>query len=607
MTSQPLVASVCVDYLSHPLSAEHLLVCYQQITRQIAHAPQSAKDAAKSFQHQSQTLLELLGQHQNLAIPSTKERPAPVGCRSQLRRMQNALWRRSSQSSLAKDVALVHPETLNWQKECDVLWLYGPLYEVDFRKQQRLRRKHERKGSHQGEWYNQPDRLKSEPHQRVASAQIQPYNESSIGSTAAATEPTVAQVSELEPETTPETAISEISQETVHAPSLPMSLQETTSSDPVSVPEPTQQSDSAPESLDAHPPIVPDTASAPVPSDERSNAVLRPAKSALKQQGTRDQVFEELRAFTHSPQYAALTRSLADETRSTAVSCTSGTCSEPVTPGSNSSSPAFLLPIFPAPTKYHFRTYDRRRASFPKSSSHPSPLNVNVNLNMSVNMQLDNASSECSPTSVVSSKQLRFSLEVQELIFLPTSPPFRISRARPTRAYSDPAIQTATCSSFIAPSYALPSSFYQQQPNGSSISTAAAHASLSENTTTFIKVQAQDARASAKSSSNGLYLQHEDDESRPECDFNNDYHDEYSFDDYDESEYTDEEEDEFNGVGRSHRHRLSTKNAIVARRADIDERHHAHPSMLWKVYTAVTGVKELIAWYGSMVYHSSSL
>ncbi|KAF9273069.1 hypothetical protein BGZ68_001812 [Mortierella alpina] len=117
MTRQPLVASVCVDYLSHPLSPEHLLVCYQQITRQIAHAPQSAKDAATSLQHQSQALLELLGpqhQHQNLAVPKTKERPAPVGCKSQLRRMQNALWRRSSQSSLAKDVALVRPESLNW-------------------------------------------------------------------------------------------------------------------------------------------------------------------------------------------------------------------------------------------------------------------------------------------------------------------------------------------------------------------------------------------------------------------------------------------------------------------------------------------------------------
>lgn len=114
MTSQPLVASFYVDYLSHPLSSEHLLVCYQQITRQIAHAPLSAKDAAISFQHQSQAMIELLGQHQTLAIPQTKERVAPVGCQSQLKRMQNALWRRSSQSSLAKDVALVRPESLNW-------------------------------------------------------------------------------------------------------------------------------------------------------------------------------------------------------------------------------------------------------------------------------------------------------------------------------------------------------------------------------------------------------------------------------------------------------------------------------------------------------------
>lgn len=115
MTSQPLVPSVCVDYLSHPLSTEHLLVCYQQITRQIAHAPQSAKAAAISFQHQSQLLLELLGQHHhNLAMPMTKERPAPVGCQAELKRMQNALWRRSAQSSLAKDVPLVRPESLNW-------------------------------------------------------------------------------------------------------------------------------------------------------------------------------------------------------------------------------------------------------------------------------------------------------------------------------------------------------------------------------------------------------------------------------------------------------------------------------------------------------------
>ncbi|KAF8978274.1 hypothetical protein BGZ46_006641 [Entomortierella lignicola] len=593
MTSQPLVASVCVDYLSHPLSAEHLLVCYQQITRQIAHAPHSAKDAATSFQHQSQTLLELLSQHQNLAIPYTKERPAPVGCRSQLRRMQNALWRRSSQTSLAKDVDLVDPETLNWQKECDVLWLYGPLYEVDFLKQQRLYRKHQRKSSYQSECNNRFDQLKPvHPHQLVESC-----NESSIE---AAAEPTVGEsdflITTPQPEVTPE-----VTSETASS-TTPQILAHQDAIAPISVPN--LASDQSPlsvsESLE-----TPDPETTGVVQTESTSAssLLRP-KSALKQLGTRDQIFEELRAFTRSPQYDALTRFFLtmsnDSTMSTALSCTAGTHSEPNTPVPNNS--AFILP-----TKYHFRSSDRRRASFPKSSSHPSRLNVNVNLNMSVNMQLNSAGCEGSPNCVVSGKQLRFNLEVQELVFLSTSPPFRISRARPTRAYSDPAIHTATCSSFIAPSYihpGLPLSFYQQQHNGNLISTATACASSPEGgATTFIKVQSQD-----KSSSNKLYFQH-DDEDRPECDFNNDYHDEYFFEECDDTDVTDDEEDdEFNGYGtRKYRYRLSPKNAIIARRTQIDDQHNAHPGMLWKVYTAVTGVKELIAWYGSMVYHSSSL
>jgi len=90
-------------------------------------------------------------------------------------------------------------------------------------------------------------------------------------------------------------------------------------------------------------------------------------------------------------------------------------------------------------------------------------------------------------------------------------------------------------------------------------------------------------------------------------DFNDDSHFEdcREVSDYDDE---DEEDDEYNGVGTgSHRYKLSAKNAIVARRAQADEHRKAAPGMLWQVYTAVTGVKELIAWYGSMVYHSSSL
>ncbi|KAF9115233.1 hypothetical protein BGX27_008467 [Mortierella sp. AM989] len=509
------------------------------------------------------------------------------------------------------------------QKECDVLWLYGPLYEVDFLRQQRQHHRHQRKSSHQSEWYGQLEQFEPKQPSQSVDFIVAAASEQTL---VTPTETTVIEGCEVPtatstlltaPETGSETS-HEIVSETaamsipVHPLSLPKSHQDATPLNSVIGPTTAQPSDYASNSLE-----MPQSAiSGGTYTNEPPKAILRPTKSALKQQGTRDHIFEELRAFTHSPQYVALTKSLLsipdDMETSTALSCTRGTRSEPATPDLNNANSAFFLPIFPEPTKYHFRSHDHRRASFPKSSSHSSRLSVNVNLNMNADMQPDSAGSESSsPSSLISSKQLRFSLEVQELIFLPTSPPFRISRARPTRAYSDPSIQTMTCSSFIAPSYihsTVPSSFYQQHHSSGLISTAAASSSSDNTTTTFIKVQAQDARVSAKGSSNKPYLQQDDDEDRLECNFNDDYH-AYFFEDCNDSDFTeDEEDDEFNGVGTgSHRYRLSTKNAIIARRAQIDERHHGHPGMLWKVYTAVTGVKELIAWYGSMVYHSSSM
>lgn len=144
-----------------------------------------------------------------------------------------------------------------------------------------------------------------------------------------------------------------------------------------------------------------------------------------------------------------------------------------------------------------------------------------------------------------------------------------------------------------------------------------------------------------------MYYRDDDDENRPGCNFNDDYYEEcregcisatdeeFTDDGDDEEDYDDEEDllddeddeyDEFNGLGRTKRHstgsrhrrrqhvtsrryRLSSQDGIVARRAN-DTAHPAKaagPGVLWQVYTAVTGVKELIAWYGSMVYHSSSL
>ncbi|KAF9133231.1 hypothetical protein BGW39_010248 [Mortierella sp. 14UC] len=726
MTSQPLVASFYVDYLSHPLSSEHLLVCYQQITRQIGYAPLSAKDAAISFQHQSQAMIELLGQHQTLAIPQTKERPAPVACQAQLKRMQNALWRRSSQSSLAKDVALVRPESLNWQKECDVLWLYGPLYNAaqPNAKQQR---------QEQCDWtnfsaYSSPPRRASSPlcidglNTDIETLAI--ANESR-SVTPEATEVVKAKEEEEEekeekaPEApvSPPTAIEtqpspaalcpsseSVSPDAVVAVDTAVSISTDTTTSTIDASNSELGADdaqatafSSTESVSISPLQIDTSAVAAVkdgndntslsssptvtssPVDE--NALLSRPKSALKQLGTMSQTFEELRSFTQTPQYLALANALASFSLATSttgegagslVAYSEGTRSEPMSPtapGGNSAT--FLLPIFSSPTKFHFRSHDQRRASFPKSASHPSQLNVNINLNMNVFVHstpatttgrratIGGASNICGHhhrggrlVPSASAKQLRFSLEVQELIFLPTSPPFRISRAKPTRAHSDPAIQTTTCSSFIAPQLSQqqqqdgdlsPALQHSLHRSGLISSTTASAASFENMTTTFTKV-----RASSRSGGK-MYLP--EDEDRPECHFNNDryyyedcreasngcgattdeeYDDDDEFDveteDDDDEDLEDDEFDEFNGLGRkrtgtfhsrpqrrrhgsSRRYRLSSKDAIVARRASGNDTTHPGKAagMLWQVYTAVTGVKELITWYGSMVYHSSSL
>ncbi|CAI2164347.1 11863_t:CDS:2 [Funneliformis geosporum] len=48
-------------------------------------------------------------------------------------RMKNALWRRMGPTvgCVGKGNKLVSPKTLKWQKECDILWLFGPLYQPD--------------------------------------------------------------------------------------------------------------------------------------------------------------------------------------------------------------------------------------------------------------------------------------------------------------------------------------------------------------------------------------------------------------------------------------------------------------------------------------------
>ncbi|KAG9063956.1 hypothetical protein KI688_004070 [Linnemannia hyalina] len=600
-----------------------------------------------------------------------------------------------------------------WQKECDVLWLYGPLYNAT----QPRKHQHQVHSSPTCDWTTTFSQYS--PHQQPASSPISVDSLSNDIESLAIAAPTEVSVSPLEelptaPQTvavateavedeTPESSTTVTAIETL--PSLPSlstsspdsvapdaviavdtAVSTTTTAINVSVPASDRQSGAdvsvSPLHIDTSAPTAVKNESLSSSLTEE-NTLSRP-KSALKQLGTMAQTIEELRSFTQTPHYLALTKALdsfsltssAEGSSSTLVELVEGTQSEPMSPitdGGNNDGSTFLLPIFPSPTKYHFRSHDRRRASFPKSASHPNQLNVNINLNMDVSV--DDApvaggrratigGSHCSTSGrrhhngrlvpSASAKQLRFSLEVQELIFLPTSPPFRITRARPTRAHSDPAIRAVTSSSFIAPQS---SHIHGQHQDGLSTAQqhslrrsglfskpAASEASFENTTTTFIKV-----RASSSSHGSRSRLYYRDDENRPECNSNDDdyyYEDcrggcnsttdeEFTDDGDDEDDYNDSEDlldgeddehDEFNGLGRTRRHstgsrhkrcqharsrryRLSSKDGIVARRAN-DTSYPVKadgPGVLWQVYTAVTGVKELIAWYGSMVYHSSSL
>ncbi|KFH71130.1 hypothetical protein MVEG_03976 [Podila verticillata NRRL 6337] len=420
---------------------------------------------------------------------------------------------------------------VNRQKECDVLWLYGPLYEFSLLQ------------------------LESE---KSAQAWLDAFDNREDRALASEILTNTENVMCPEPTTTtgplPESNVSPLAQVLAMESISPLA---------------TGASELRISTALSHESQDSSLTSSPSSTSSTSSSLFKPQKSALKQQGTRLQLIEELRCFATSPQYLAICNTLTTFRSSTPIS--SGTRSEPLSPITPNLS-TFVVPIFP-PSKRQYRHYDRRRASFPKSASHPNRLNSALTAN-----PISNATS---------TKQLRFSLEVQELVFLPTSPPFRISRAKPTRAHSDPAIQTSASSSFIAPSHA-PSSHIRDR---NLIATATA--SGKESTTTFIKIQDRSSSSSSRSRNYGVNEYEEEDELGISFDDNDD---DYLFQDCNED-------------NNDARHQfVPAKDVVVARRVQ-DEQHPRRigPGVLWQVYTAVTGVKELIAWYGSMVYHSSSL
>ncbi|KAF9271778.1 hypothetical protein BGZ68_003074, partial [Mortierella alpina] len=506
------------------------------------------------------------------------------------------------------------------QKECDVLWLYGPLYKVDIVQlehplehnlaQHRRPTLKQKQDPHQdSEWAQEQreleqDKERHHSHERVhlaAAAAVfksPPESPKSEAADPVATLrdcATVSAVAEAEPE--PSSAASVVS-----CPGVEFREDSSTALQSAVDPESSTSHNATPASpfdsamQSSFGPLSPvvaqlGTTSSSTSSSTMPSAPSRPQKSVLKQQGTMIQTLEELRAFTQSPQYLALCNFLSLPLPHN-LAFADGSRSEPMSPISNSSGPAFMLPIFPAPTKYHFRSHDRRRASFPKSSCQSGRLNGNVDANTSVmnihQLQRNGTFGHGSHVSSACAKQLRFSLEVQELVFLPTSPPFRISRAKPTRAHSDPAIRSTHSSSFIAPSPDHPHATWPC-PHGNCklVSTGEASANAATDnttttTTTFFKIQSYSGRytSSSSRSSRGVRSSrrgagvHEDQvEHATECDFHEDVHDAYRFDECcestedDEDLEVDEDEDEFNGLtkkGCYSRFRFAPKDAIVA-------------------------------------------
>ncbi|KAL0089594.1 hypothetical protein F4703DRAFT_1841818 [Phycomyces blakesleeanus] len=103
-------ACICVDYLSHDWRPTELIRAHRE-AREL-----TVKNGAKLY---IQTNLDPK-QQRRLQIEHNK-----------LIRYQNALWRQMAKrctDQLGQSNQLVSPSAVNWQKESDITWLYGPLY-----------------------------------------------------------------------------------------------------------------------------------------------------------------------------------------------------------------------------------------------------------------------------------------------------------------------------------------------------------------------------------------------------------------------------------------------------------------------------------------------
>ncbi|KAI8369559.1 uncharacterized protein BYT42DRAFT_584877 [Radiomyces spectabilis] len=100
----------CVDYLAHEWTSKDIIQAHHETRKKVTKAKMK------------------------LAMASARETNRIQNLRAEARRLeryQNAVWRQMTRrciSHLGGTNPMVDPSEINWQKEADITWLYGPLY-----------------------------------------------------------------------------------------------------------------------------------------------------------------------------------------------------------------------------------------------------------------------------------------------------------------------------------------------------------------------------------------------------------------------------------------------------------------------------------------------
>ncbi|KAI8342839.1 hypothetical protein BC941DRAFT_449008 [Chlamydoabsidia padenii] len=98
-----MTACICVDYLAHDWDVNDIIQAHHEIKKQRLQGKRKQQDSSKAYQVEQDKLI----------------------------RYENAVWRQMAKictHQLGRSNRQINPSAVNWQKESDITWLYGPLY-----------------------------------------------------------------------------------------------------------------------------------------------------------------------------------------------------------------------------------------------------------------------------------------------------------------------------------------------------------------------------------------------------------------------------------------------------------------------------------------------